>query len=330
MNRVSSLRDFFKDNIVGFSESDNIEEFPAMSVSDDQNFECVEDSSFRKSSFTPKRIIFFDSVVRLDFVVSTKVSIAGFVTFALGGLFSDCGEPIDIKKNIKYKVVRKLITCRSTLKEDFFYNVLSLTSDGFSLDYEIELVDSSITRISELWNEIVLKSILPNLERGFIFDIIKDVDDNSILVKDGNLYGFTHSLNVFGHVKNFNVPRVVFDDKNLKGGIRSSIYKNKSTENVYSCFVDLGRMRTFRPLGGRGMFDYLRVDIVCDHFDSLVYDVVDRFNFISDYIFSSTSVFSGSDRFPQNTPMIESIERFLRTVSGDKRIISSILRKLCY
>ena len=326
---ISNIKDLLNDDLVGFLESDNIENFPTLNVSEEDSFECVDDSEFRKPNFVPKKIVFFDSVVRLDFVVATKFSILGFVTFALGSVFSEYEKPIDIGKSIKFEVVRKLIGFRDILKEDFSQDRFELVGSGFTLNYEVYAIDFNINKVNELWDEIVLKKLLPELENKFISEILDEFDSETILIKDGNIYDFSPSDKVFGHVKNFSVPKVLFDDKNIKSSFRSSIYRNKSKENVYSCFVDLGRDRNYRLLG-RGIFDYLRIDVVCDYFRELSNDIVDKFNFVSDYIFRSTSMFSSSNRFPQNTPMIESIESFLRSVSGDRRIIMNMLRSISY
>lgn len=314
--KINSIKDIFKEEVLGFSESDNIQDFPGQGISDNQ-IECVDSSSWRESKFKPNKVIFFDSTARLDFVLMTRSSVIGFTTFSLGYIEVEYKKPIRlcISESIKYKVIRKIILPQFSLKDDIYHTSITLSQ---GVGYEIHRVSSPIPTVEELWEKIVLEELIPKLEREYIAnEVLKVLGKDDILIKDGRLEDLGSNPNVFGHVKNFEINREVVYDNNLLIDKRSSIYRIK--DNTYSCYINLGLFRGDKGiLLDRGTFNYSRVDMNIDNFDD---SIVDRFNFISEYLLNLTSVFSDSPRFPQNIPVIESLENVLRHLSGDRSIV---------
>lgn len=317
---AGSLRDFLKTDIVGFSEAENIQNFPSQRISPGEGEEVtlVDSSPPSTSSFKPKKVIFFDATARLDFVLMTRLSIVGFLTFALGYSESEYGRPINLNQNVKHKIVRKAVIPYPVFKDG--------TPPPTKIDFQERLVydiyspQNVVYTVSELWDQVVLERLLPELEKGFIeSEVLTRLGDESIFIKDGTIdFLRSSNLNVFGHVKSFEVPGLVLSDKNLEKG-RSGIYSLR--DSVYSCYLNL---ESERVLFKKGVFSFSRVDVKAEEFSS---ELVDRFNFISNYLMSLTSVFSNSSRFPQNIPIIETLERFLRNMSGDRSIIGHIIAK---
>lgn len=307
-------------SIEGYSDSENIQDFPSQGIYEGQDLERVCDNFLGGPSFYPNRVIFFDSVVRLDFVVLARNSVVGFFTFALGhieAVYSPSNErfePVDLNKSVEYDVVRKLVINKSDLKN---YRDKFVLND--KLYYEVEVVDVVYQRIGDLWNDYVLRSLLPTLEREYVCNkILSRLKEDDILVKDGLVGDLGYNMNVFGHVKTFNLSSEVLNDTSLRNNSISGIYRNG---DYYSCYLDLSRNSSF--LKG-GVFGYSRLDVRCSTLDE---EVLKRFRFVSKHCHKLVSVFSNSSRFPQNFPIIESLEMFLRRKCGDRDIIALAIRK---
>lgn len=306
-------------NLVGFSESENIEDFPSQGVSKTHSLEKVFEGFLRENveDFKPERVIFFDSVMRLDFVLLTRNSVIGFFTFALGHVESEYLKPIDLNKDVKFKIVRKLMVSKSDIKNST-YKILKL-SDSYDLSYEIEVVNDEYQRIGDLWNNYVLRDLLPKLERDYVSkNILNNLRDRDILIKDGLIEGLGDNINVFGHVKTFDVGPEVLNDSDIQTFHVSSLYRNG---DYFSCYLDLSKGRNRLRSGA---FSYSRLDM---KYEKLNDEVIGRFKFVSEYLCRLTSIFSNSSRFPQNLPIIEGLERFLRSKCGDRNIVILSIRK---
>ncbi|MEN2998939.1 MAG: hypothetical protein ABDH28_07915 [Brevinematia bacterium] len=343
------FREMLSEDIIGFSEVDDIQDFLNQDISlVEEDIECVDDSQFKESKFRPEEVIFFDGTARLDYLARTKSSVIGFMTFALGHVRACLGKPIELSKSAKFKIVRKVIIPQNILKSNNLdYNKIIFSKE---VAYDICKYPTNIPRVSDLWNDVVLSEIMPDLELHYVEDnilephyvgdkIIKTLVNGTILVKDGridklfspkrSIFGHVETFDIpkrsiFGHVKTFNIPKRILDDPNLReGGLRSRVYKlrGNNSYNVYSCYINLNSSRRSRLIKG-GVFSYSRVDIASERVDD---DLVDRFNFISKYLVELTSVFSDSARFPQNIPIVERLENFLRKLSGDRSIIKHII-----
>lgn len=309
---TSSLTDIINANIIGSSESENIQEFPSQGISEVKNLTKITEinSSY---GFEPRNVIFFDSVVRLDYVLLTRNSVIGFLTFGLGHIEFEYSKPIDLNKNVKFEVVRRMVVSRSDVKD----NSANYSFKVGKLSYDVEVIDGKYLRISDLWHDYVLKKLLPDLEKKYVIDkILSKLGEDSILVKDGLISGLSGGINVFGHVKTFDLNSEIVDsDECLKKNYVSSIYDNGE---FYSCYLDLSRGKnSFR----RGIFGYSRLDVNKESVQNNLDEVIERFKFISEYFHRLTSILSDSSRFPQNLPIIESLERFLRSKVGDRNIV---------
>lgn len=335
MNSISigSIREIFKEDYIGVTGSDNIQDFPTQGISSYNNDEFVEIGSVDKEdrSFIPKTIIFFDSIVRLDFVLMFKPSIVGFVTIVPGSIKVESDKPVELSKSVEYKVLRYIIAPRSILSDEIVNgNVLEIDR---SIRYTIHLVDSEIGRVSELWDKYVLGILLKKVEVEFITKklenlekLVKYSDNQTIFVKDGNIKELnTDNTNIFGHVKTFDIPTFLLNDDIILGKSETSkIYKNG---NLYTCYINYGYNKK-TLLGKSGTFNFSRVEIVSNF--SSDDEVIGRFNFITRYLLNITSLFSNSPRFPQNLPVIEMLEKFLRNASGNINIVRQRIIKNLY
>ncbi|MCS7298633.1 MAG: hypothetical protein RMJ37_01565 [Spirochaetia bacterium] len=315
---INSIRDIFKEDYIGITGSDNIQDFPTQGVSGYNNNEFVEIGSIDKKdqSFKPKTIIFFDSVVRLDFVLMFRPSVVGFITIVPGLIKVESNKPVELSKSVEYEVLRYLIAPRSVLNDRIVNG--SVIEIEKSIKYTIYPIEPEISKVSELWDKYVLEILLQNIEIEFITKKIDEYSDNqTIFVKDGNLQGLNvDSPSVFGHVKTFDIPTFLLnDDIIIRKSETSKIYKNN---NLYSCYINYGYNRK-TLLGKTGTFNFSRLDMLSSSTDDK--EVISRFNFITRYLLNMTSVFSDSPRFPQNLPVIEMLEKFLRSVSGEINII---------
>ncbi|MGB9621580.1 MAG: hypothetical protein ACPL4C_03975 [Brevinematia bacterium] len=321
--------DIVGNEVLGFSSSENIENFSSQDVSEEiGNISLLTEVKTYKT-FNPKEVWFFDSTSSLDFVLMTRKGILGFVTVALGVIKTQYKMPIPISdKSIEYDVKRFII-----LPEDLG-NFPSLVIDNSNCRFDFIVIRKPrINRVEVLWKEVFLKEILPRLEKDFIIDRLSSyLSDEVILIKDGLLGEIVNSNScryIFGHVKNFSFPEIVFDDDRFRSrDKRTGIYVVEGGRGFHS-YINLGYPEVNRPFinVNRGTYNYSRVDLAGYSLNE-VEEIVARYEFIADYLIYLTTLFSNSQRFPQNVPIIEFLESFLRNASGNKEIVKRVIEKV--
>ncbi|MCX8029618.1 MAG: hypothetical protein N2712_06450 [Brevinematales bacterium] len=336
-----TLKDILGD-VIGFTDNENIQNFESIGLTDHiSNDQVSSDHTSTigipnittEPKFTPEKVIFFDSVIRSDFTAITKSPslLVSFITVALGYTEAEynSNKPIELNNSTTFEVKRYLVASKSSLKNRSYEKEILLRNN---VRYEIHTVDTNFLTVSDIWEGYILRSLLPEVEKNFVIEkIFNKLNSSTILIKDGNLFSINidkhKDINIFGHVKNFNVPKQFLEGETFKklseGSIPSSeIYKHQDGPDViYYCYANL--CNSNQKHRKSGIFNLSRIDMKCSQKDNK--EILDRFNFILKYFIKLTSVFSDSPRFPQNLPMIESLERFLRTTSGNRELIKQII-----
>lgn len=319
--------DVVKGEFLGFSSNENIENFSTQEISD----QFVDFSIFPEVEttkvFEPREVWFFDSTSSLDFVLMTRKGIIGFITVSLGVIKTNYREPINAK-NIEYEVKRFII-----LPEEIntSFNSLIFELNDYKFNFSA-IYRSRVNKVEVLWKELFLQDILPKLERDFIINRLSQyLSDEVVLIKDGLLGELVNSDScryMFGYVKNFSFPDVIFDDPKFRAkDKRTGIYVVNGGVGFHS-YINLGYSKELGFIDvNRGIYNYSRVDIA-GYSAGEVENIVSRYNFITDYSIYLTSLFSSSNRFPQNLPIIEFLESFLRNASGNREIVRKAIQEV--
>ncbi len=346
MNEKVTLRDALKTEILGISTTPNDELFASQEIDSRENsniFQIPNDEILNENKFAAEEIIVFDSVARLDSTIMTKNGLVGFITITLGSIKFTNGKEIILSQSTKTETKRIIISPQNV----FLDNVKFLKIDNKIVYELIPATRNRIYTYEELWKEIFLKEELPKIENEFInTKIIKEMNEKTILIKDGKLELNKTSLpfdiendelwfNIFGNIKNYQIDLNKAMNIASKNVIRTQIeYEpyNEMGAKRYQSYVNLGRIKedlknNRYEIFKKGIFNFTRVDmLVPEHLDNIE-KVIDRYNFISNYLRKMTSIFSNNPRFPQNMPIISILERYLRSLMGRREIVMKEIMK---
>jgi hypothetical protein len=348
MNEGIRLKDALKTEIIGISTTPNDELFASQEVDPRESsnvFPIPNDEILNESKFTEEEVtvIVFDSVARLDSTIMTKNGLVGFITITLGSIKFTNGKEIILSESTKTETKRIIISPQGVFSEGIKF----LKIDD-KITYELmPTTRSKIDTFEELWKEIFLKEELPRIENEFInTKVIKEMNETTVLIKDGKLELTKTSLpfdikneelwfNIFGNIKNYQIDLNKAMNIISIGAARTNIeYEpyNEMGARRYQSYINLGRtkedLRNKRyEIFKKGIFNFSRVDmLIPNHLDDIE-KVIDRYNFISNFLRKMTSIFSNNPRFPQNIPIISTLEKYLRSLMGRREIVTKEIMK---
>jgi len=346
MNRSVKLNEILKEiKILGVSSSPNDEMFASQEMDTRGGFNLtkisedkLEGKMIEESEFSPKNTIVFDSVARLDSTIMTERGLVGFITITLGAIKFTNGKEITFSDSVKSETERIIIAPRDLFPKDLTHIEIS-----DRIIYTIFPQGRNYIRTyEELWKEIFLEEYLPKIENNFIGRvIIKEIDEDTIFIKDGRLEIYKDALpyeiqnenlwfNIFGNIKNYQVDinEIMLDIISGKSKRTQIEYENYSKINAkrYQSYINLGKLKNGdrevrHEVFKKGIFNLSRIDmIIPEHLENIP-KLIGRYNFISNYMRKMTSIFSNNPRFPQNLPIISSLEKYLRSLMGKREII---------
>ncbi len=325
--------------VIGIQSNESIEELSTgigISFSKDEKIQKISIDYSKLPEFQFKKSIIFDSTSRLDASLITPEGIIGFITVSSGAIILN-RETKKWEKKIPNQPTRILVIPNK--KRDTISGIQKLKIDK-NIEYEIHWKNKTINNYEELWKEVFLKEILPEIEFNFIEEhLYQMLDDTTVLIKDGSLIhqnkiGITPQnssslLNIFGHIKNTNIPEEVKEEiikQNFPS--KTCVYRRQDQNYIeYFCFVNLTYNQN-RMLP-KGLFNYSKLSLVQEIplLENLInqdteIEISSRLYSIANLLIELAKPFSPSHRYPQNLPCISFLENILRAFSSNREIIS--------